>query len=124
MFQSTANKRIKLFQVVPKENEVLCDRCGGTGWLYRKSDGALAGCGKCSGNGVLSVCPHCGETYLFNCKSIECNRIKAEEFDKRVYEKAIKVQYKDIAKDLSKYNIDAFYLLLARRLPLQRSVAK
>lgn len=63
----------------PKENERLCDVCGGTGWLLDKENGFIEQCR--FHNGLIRICEHCGEDIRYGsmCNNIACQRLRKKE---------------------------------------------
>lgn len=95
MLEKINGKKIELMPKVPKENEKICDTCGGTGWLYNKKHGYIQACTVCY-SGIIHLCPLCGEPKRGLCMNKECRAIRDAENEEKVLSKAIKAEYKDV----------------------------
>lgn len=105
MLEKITGKKIELMSKIPKEGEIICPECDGIGWL-QKDEKWIENCPHCH-NGLLSVCPYCGEGYkstlyyhLMNNKECfekdrEEKNIKQYEAEKLKFEKAIKYTYNE-----------------------------
>lgn len=52
-------KKIEILPNTPKENQIICDVCGGTGWLQDDKETYIEKC-KCN-NGMWDICQYCGK---------------------------------------------------------------
>lgn len=85
MFEKINNQKFTILPKTPKENEALCEHCGGTGWMIDKERGILENCGHCH-NGIIRLCEYCGNPLnsYGQCKDEECklNRDKKREWQR------------------------------------------
>ncbi len=95
MLEKIVGVKIELKPKTPKENERLCDTCGGVGWLYNKERSCIEVCRECY-NGIITLCPGCGQPVRGLCMNKECRKRRDAEKEKKHLEKAIRVKYEDI----------------------------
>lgn len=100
------DRKISFSPKVPKENEKLCDKCGGIGWLYvEKEDGSkyIEKCTVCD-NGIIHICPECGNETgrSFICNNRSCRDKREAKNEQRRYEKATKYTFGSCPKDSCK----------------------
>ena len=95
MLEKINGKKIELMPKIPKEDEKICDTCGGTGWLYNKKYGYIQVCTVCY-SGIIPLCPLCGEPKRGMCMNKECRAIRDAESEEKALSKAIKAEYKDV----------------------------
>lgn len=112
MLEKIIGRKIELLPKEPKEDQILCDECGGTGWLLRDNKW-IENCPHCR-NGLKDICLYCGDCYtgtkhshLLNSKECyekeEVIKERKRIEDKLIrYEKATKVRY-DECPDESKF---------------------
>lgn len=100
------DRKISFSPKVPKENEKLCDKCGGIGWLYvEKEDGSkyIEKCTVCD-NGIIHICPECGNETgrSFICNNRSCWDKREAENERKRYEKAKKYTFESCPEDSCK----------------------
>jgi len=66
MLEKLTGKRVELKPREPKENEMLCETCGGTGWLYENERKYIQMCPSCY-SGVIRLCPICKQQIKGYC---------------------------------------------------------
>lgn len=98
MFEKLIGEKIEILPKTPKENQKLCDRCGGTGWLYDRERGFLEPCRDCY-NGVIDLCPRCHNPKRGICINRECRDFFDKQSEQKRYDKAIKVSFDDAPKE-------------------------
>jgi len=82
-------EKVKLLPAIPKENEKLCDTCGGISWLIDKEKGRIERCPVCY-CGIIKLCPYCGNPVRGVCSNSHCATQREAEAERKRYEKAIK----------------------------------
>ena len=108
MLERIVGRKIELLPKEPNENQVLCNECGGLGWLM-KDEKWIENCPHCC-NGLIDVCPQCKQPYKKRyrhyCDNPECkekdridNDIKAVHEELKRFEKAKKVSYDECPAD-------------------------
>ena len=95
MLEKLVGEKIEILQKQPKENQKLCDSCGGTGWLYDKERGFIAKCPVCY-DGIINLCPICRQPVRGMCMNEECRTIRDAESEQKRFDKAVKSEYKDV----------------------------
>jgi hypothetical protein len=95
MLEKINGEKISLIPKEPKENEKLCDTCGGVGWLYEKEKGYIEKCPVCY-NGVIQLCPMCHTPIRGMCTNPECRKIEEDKAENRRFAKAIKSTYDNV----------------------------
>lgn len=95
MLEKLVGEKIELLPKQPKENQKLCDSCGGTGWLYDKERGFIAKCPVCY-DGIINLCPICHQPVGGMCMSEGCRIIRDTELEQKRFDKAIKSEFKDV----------------------------
>ncbi|WP_312107699.1 hypothetical protein, partial [Lachnoclostridium sp.] len=78
----------------PKENEMLCETCGGTGWLYENERKYIQMCPSCY-SGVIRLCPICKQQIKGYCMNKNCLEQREVDNENRLLSKATKVNYDD-----------------------------
>lgn len=101
MLDKIINKKIELLPRIPKENEKLCDTCGGTGWLYDNEKGYIERCPVCHG-GVIPLCPICHQPIRGVCTNEECRDLREKESEQKRLDKAIRAKYEDVPEESKK----------------------
>lgn len=98
---SVLNKPIHITQKVPKENEQLCHKCDGTGWLYIENDNGEKYISKCSDcyDGILTLCDRCGKPKRGMCMDSECRVKREAEAELNRFNKAKKYTCKNCPKE-------------------------
>lgn len=97
MLEKLIGKKIELLPRIPKENEKLCETCDGIGWLYEKGKGYIEKCPDCYSSGILHLCPICHQPVRGGfCTNEGCLKQRNEDEEKRLLNKAIKTNYKDV----------------------------
>jgi predicted RNA-binding Zn-ribbon protein involved in translation (DUF1610 family) len=71
-----------------REDEKLCDTCGGFGIIYNKNRGVVKTCPDCF-KGKIKVCKHCGKELKRSRYRCNCNEAK-EEYEKERLKNALK----------------------------------
>ena len=83
------------------DNATICEECSGIGW-HNKVEGFISLCNKCKGKGYIKTkfC-ECGKELLYH-EDTKCNdckqkefKIKQQEKEMILYEKANKIKFKD-----------------------------
>lgn len=71
-------KKIEITPKTPKENQIVCEVCGGTGWTQDDEETMII---KCSCNdGLIDVCQYCGRPFKYSySKRCECKEYKLNE---------------------------------------------
>jgi hypothetical protein len=95
MLEKIVGIKIELKPKIPKENEKLCDTCGGVGWLYDKEYGYISMCTECYG-GIIHLCPKCQQPKRGMCMNKECRALYDAEEEQKHLAKAIKAKYEDV----------------------------
>jgi hypothetical protein len=95
MLEKIVGMKVELKPITPKENEKLCDTCGGTGWLYNNENGYIIKCRNCY-DGVIHLCPICKAEVRGACMSDGCVNRRFTEKEQANYNKAIKVNIEDV----------------------------
>lgn len=98
MLEKLIGQKIELLPKVPKDNEKLCNICGGTGWLYEKGRGFIEKCHNCY-NGVLQLCEICHEPVRGMCMNEDCRNHWEAERENRLLSKAIITSYDDVPNE-------------------------
>lgn len=91
-------EKVKFLPAVPRENEKLCDECGGIGWLIHKEKGYISRCLKCY-SGIIELCPWCGEPIRGVCSNSYCTSQREAEAEQKRYEKAIKADCSNVPEE-------------------------
>ena len=83
--KSLVGKKIELTPNTPKENQIVCGICGGTGWLLNDKETSIVKCNKCN-NGLIDICEYCKKPFDYyysrtcNCnEAVNARKIKREE---------------------------------------------
>lgn len=100
------DRKISFSPKVPKENEKLCDECGGIGWLYvEQADSSkyIEKCHNCD-DGIVHICPECGnETGRSSwCNNEMCRTDREYKAEQNRYDKATKYTLKNCPEDSCK----------------------
>lgn len=95
MLEKFVGEKIELLPKHPKENEKLCDTCGGIGWLRDKEKGFVEKCITCY-DGIITLCPLCQQPVRGMCMKKECCDTRDKEAEQRRFDKAFKSEYKDV----------------------------
>ena len=107
MISKIGDRKITITPKIPKDNEKLCDKCGGTGWLYIERDDGVKYIEKCPvcDNGIIHICPDCGnETGRgTRCNNKECRQKRDDESELNMFEKATKYTIETAPKESCEY---------------------
>jgi len=87
--------QIELKPKIPKENEKLCDICGGVGWLYDKKRNFIEKCYVCY-DGIIHLCPDCKQPKRGVCIDSECRNRRDIAEEQKHLEVAVRVKYEDV----------------------------
>lgn len=108
-------KKIEILPATPKENQVICDICGGTGWMQDDNETKIIKC-TCN-NGTWDVCEYCGKPLKYpytsrcDCEEYELNEeIKRnkrhEEYESNLFNKA---KVKTTISEANKSQVEMLY---------------
>jgi hypothetical protein len=95
VLEKFVGEKIEMLPKQPKENEQICDTCGGIGWLWNKENGFIEKCRDCY-DGIINLCQICHQPKRGMCMNKECRDIHDKEAEQKRFDKAIKSQYKDV----------------------------
>jgi hypothetical protein len=95
MLEKLIGEKIEIMPKQAKENEILCDVCGGTGWLQDKENHFIEKCRHCY-DGIINLCPICHNPMKGLCMNEACSEQRDREAEQRRYEKAIKAKYEEM----------------------------
>lgn len=71
-------KKIQIPPKIPKENQVVCEVCGGTGWMQNDEETMIVKC-SCD-DGLIDVCQYCGKPFKYSySRRCECKEYKLNE---------------------------------------------
>ena len=104
MLEKMVGVKVELMPRAPKENEMLCDICDGVGWMHDKSAGRISKCLNCY-DGIMHLCPDCKQPMRGFCENSECRQKRIDKVEQQRYERAKKVQLKDMQDE----KIEMFY---------------
>lgn len=105
MVKKIGSEGIHFTPKIPKENEILCEECGGIGWLaVEENENSYIKKCNCS-NGIIHLCEICHEPMKYVCKNQACiDKIEKErELDR--YQKSKKYTLNTCPKEF----MDMFY---------------
>ncbi len=108
-------KKIEILPNEPKENQIICALCGGTGWLQDDNETHIEKC-KCN-NGVIDVCRYCGKPFKYSystrcdCEEYKLNEELERDKKHREYEKNLfkKAKVKTTISEADKTKIEMMY---------------
>lgn len=99
MLERVNGMKIEFPVRTPKENEVVCDMCHGTGWLINKEKAYFTQCNNCN-HGVLNVCKECGDISKNTmCWKLACRKKREYENEIIRKEKAKKYTLENCPKE-------------------------
>lgn len=101
MLEKIAGRKIELLPKIPKQNEKICDVCGGIGWLQDKEKGFIEKCNNCY-DGIIHLCPYCKKPVRGMCMDTECRNYREKIAEKKRLNKAIRVSYEDAPNESKK----------------------
>lgn len=91
MLSQIVGRKFELFPVKLEENQVHCEKCGGTRWML-EDDKWLVQCPDCY-NGLLKVCPICGKPIpRSQYEHLECRPIREARAEAARLDKAEKIE--------------------------------
>lgn len=98
---SVLNKPIHITPKFPKENEQLCPKCDGTGWLYIENDNGEKYINKCRDcyDGIITLCEKCGKPKRGICMDRECRAKHEVEEELNRFNKSIKYTLDNCPKE-------------------------
>ena len=100
--EKITNQVIKLMPraIVDSKKEKSCPCCNGVGWLYKTEPdfNYIEKCKACD-NGIIYICPDCGEVTRssFYCNSDICSKKRENQIELDRYNKAIKYDIEFLA---------------------------
>ena len=94
-------EKIQLLPKKPNDGEVLCERCGGIGYLINKEYGYIEHCGECYGTGSKPVCEICGQPKWGMCKNRKCRVEIDRRNEQRLLDKATKCEIEEVSSEFT-----------------------
>lgn len=95
MLKKILGVKIELLPKVPQANEMLCETCGGIGWLMDQNSSQIVKCQDCYG-GVHHLCPYCHTPSKGICTDKNCLEKRASMAETKRIDKAIKAKIDDV----------------------------
>jgi len=108
MLEKVVGVQIELKSKTPKENEELCDTCGGIGWLCDRERGVISACPDCY-TGIITLCPICKQPKKGVCVNLKCRELRDAEDEQKRLEKAVRANYKDVPPESKKMMYSRIY---------------
>lgn len=108
---SVLNKPIHITPKIPKENEQLCNKCDGTGWLYIENDNGekyIEKCRECY-DGIITLCEACGKTRHGICIDSSCRAKRESEEELNRFNNAKKYTLENCPKEYCEFYYSDLY---------------